>query len=106
MNFSLAHRSFIKNLKHTEYPKVHKILLTGGPCAGKTTLLAKLQAILDNKGHQVYCVPEAATLMMTGGIQLDTSKTSLDYQVELQNAMLQMQMNLENVFFDMAEKTS
>ena len=52
MNFSAsAHRSFIKSLKHTEYPKVHKILLTGGPCAGKTTLLAKLQAILDNKGH-------------------------------------------------------
>ena len=85
---------------------MHKILLTGGPCAGKTTLLAKLQSILDNKGHRVFCVPEAATLMMTGGAQLDNEKTSWDYQVAVQTSLLHMQMNLENVFFEMAQNES
>ena len=61
--------------------QVTKILLTGGPCAGKTTSLAKLQNALDNKGFRVYCVPEAATLMMKGGAILDTSKNSWDFKV-------------------------
>jgi nucleoside-triphosphatase THEP1 len=61
--------------------QVTKILLTGGPCAGKTTSLAKLQNTLDNKGFRVYCVPEAATLMMKGGAILDTSKNSWDFKV-------------------------
>ena len=85
---------------------MHKICLTGGPCAGKTTLLAKLTSILDNKGIRVFSVPEAATLMMTGGGQIDTSKMSWDYQVAMQTSLLKMQMNLENVFFEMAEVES
>jgi len=61
--------------------KVFRILLTGGPCAGKTTSLAKLQEQLDSKGFRVYCVPEAATLMMKGGAILDTSKNTWDFKV-------------------------
>jgi len=67
---------------------VFRILLTGGPCAGKTTSLAKLQSALDNKGYRVYCVPEAATLMMKGGAILDTSKLSWDFKVQMQTSLL------------------
>ena len=68
--------------------KVYRILLTGGPCAGKTTSLAKLQAELDGKGFRVYCVPEAATLMMKGGAILDTSQNSWDFKVQMQTSLL------------------
>jgi signal recognition particle GTPase len=72
----------------TAKSKVYRILLTGGPCAGKTTSLAKLQAELDGKGFRVYCVPEAATLMMKGGAILDTSKNSWDFKVQMQTSLL------------------
>ncbi len=70
--------------------KITKILLTGGPCAGKTTSLAKMQNALDGKGFRVYCVPEAATLMMKGGAILDTSQKSWDFQVQMQTSLLKM----------------
>ena len=68
---------------NTKSNKDHKILLTGGPCAGKTTSLAKLQSTLDNKGFRVFCVPEAATLMMKGGAILDTSNLSWEFKVQM-----------------------
>ena len=78
---------FKKNIPHRtivhgsadERAKVYRVLLTGGPCAGKTTSLAKMQTSLGDKGFRVYCVPEAATLMMKGGAQLNTNHLSWDF---------------------------
>ena len=44
--------------------------------------------------------------MMTAGTNLDSSKESSDYQVALQTSMLKMQMNLEDVFAELAENES
>lgn len=38
-----------------------KIVLTGGPCAGKTTALSKLEQHLLELGYFVFIVPETAT---------------------------------------------
>jgi CYTH domain-containing protein len=43
-----------------------RIVLTGGPCAGKTTALAYLSAKLSDRGFHPLIVPEAATLLMLG----------------------------------------
>ena len=51
-------------------------------------------------------MPEAATLMMTGGANLDTSKETSDYQVAMQTSTLKMQMNLEDIFNELAENES
>ena len=71
-------------------PGLHRVLLTGGPCAGKTTIMAKLTSVLENKGYRVFCVPEAATLLSLGGAQLDTSKMSWDFAVAMQTSLLNM----------------
>ena len=47
--------------------RVHKIVITGGPCAGKATAMSKLSLRLQNLGFAVYVVPELATLTITGG---------------------------------------
>jgi putative protein kinase ArgK-like GTPase of G3E family len=44
-----------------------RILLTGGPCAGKTTAIADITQDLTQLGCKVLVVPEAATIMMKGG---------------------------------------
>ena len=64
--------------KQKQKDNIFKVLLTGGPCAGKTTLMTKVTSVLDNKGYRVFCVPEAATLLATGGTMLDTSKMELE----------------------------
>lgn len=41
-----------------------KIVLTGGPCAGKTTVLNVLK---QEFAGQILVIPEAATLLLSGG---------------------------------------
>jgi predicted ATPase len=48
-------------------PTIHRIVLTGGPCAGKSTALAHVTGWLSASGLQVYRVPEASTLLLDGG---------------------------------------
>jgi hypothetical protein len=44
---------------------VTKVVLTGGPCAGKTCCL---RAIREQLGEQVVTVPEASTLLLESGL--------------------------------------
>ena len=44
------------------------LVLTGGPCAGKTTALCYVEEKLRNLGFAVFLVREAATELMTSGI--------------------------------------
>ncbi|MGN0919191.1 MAG: AAA family ATPase [Alphaproteobacteria bacterium] len=46
-----------------------QIVITGGPCAGKTTCLSILEQRLTEKGYKVITVSEAATEMTLSGIQ-------------------------------------
>lgn len=46
--------------------KIVKIVVTGGPCAGKTTLMAKAVQALEARGVRVLIVPEAATTLIAG----------------------------------------
>lgn len=45
------------------------IVITGGPCAGKTSIQAVLAERCLDIGYQTFFVPEAATLLISGGIQ-------------------------------------
>lgn len=46
--------------------KIVKIVITGGPCAGKTTLMSKVVQELGERGIKVFIVPEAATTLIVG----------------------------------------
>lgn len=79
----------------------HRICVTGGPCAGKSTFLAMLQNTVEERtGVKVFCVPEAATLLVTGGLKW-TPETALENQL----ALLKTQIALEDAFFAIAKAT-
>lgn len=42
-------------------PRLPKIVLTGGPCSGKSTLMRE---IIEKYGDRVHCVPEVATILI------------------------------------------
>lgn len=63
---------------------IPKIVLTGGPCAGKTTILCWLQQKLADFGYAVVVVPEAATRMITSGLKSGANLLSAsDFQSQL-----------------------
>lgn len=90
------------NLPHHLAP-VYRICLTGGPCAGKTTALAHLTNVLTQLGFRVFCVPEAATLLMKGGAMINCYKFSFEQGVRFQTALMRTQMALEDNFVSLAK---
>ena len=73
-----------------------KIVLTGGPCAGKTTALARIVEHFSSMGYYVLTVPEAATFFSQAGVDFLTSNKELFLESEAQ--LLAFQMGLEDRF--------
>lgn len=74
------------------------IVLTGGPCAGKTSAMAFLRDRLSKRGFQVLTVPENAThfLANSEGFQAEWAGTTA--QVQMQRIFLEYQMAQEDSF--------
>ena len=69
------------DLRNEERPmKLSKIVITGGPCAGKTTAMSWIQNTFAQKGYTVLFVPETATELITGGVAPWTCGTNGEYQ--------------------------
>lgn len=73
-----------------------KIVLTGGPCGGKTTALSRLAERLEGFGYRVLCVPEAATMLFKGGMSFEGMGSS--QVMLLQEVMLRTMLRLEKSF--------
>ena len=82
-------------------PDIKKIVLTGGPCAGKTTALVKITEYFSGFGYKVFNVPEVPTIYSTAGWNYLTPNRDLYYQGE--RAILETQLALEDAFFRLAE---
>ncbi|GBP65130.1 TRPL translocation defect protein 14 [Eumeta japonica] len=44
---------------------VYRLVLTGGPCGGKTTGQSRLSTFFENLGWKVFRVPETATVLLS-----------------------------------------
>ncbi|XP_050543963.1 TRPL translocation defect protein 14 isoform X1 [Daktulosphaira vitifoliae] len=81
--------------------KIYKIVLTGGPCGGKTTGQSRLSTFFENLGWKVYRVPETANVLLSGGIKF--SELS-DYEAtKFQENLLRSMLHIENTFFELGE---
>jgi len=80
--------------------EISKIVITGGPCAGKSTAMSWIQNAFTQMGYKVLFVPETATELITGGIAPWTCGTNGEFQ----KCLLQLQLDKEKVF-EQAAKT-
>ena len=56
--------------------KISRIVITGGPCAGKTTAMSWIQNAFSKLGYAVLFVDETATQLITGGAAHPTGISS------------------------------
>lgn len=82
--------------------KILKIAVSGGPCAGKSTLMARALQYLPDRGIKVLVVPEAPTLLIaTMGISPADPVIGL---MGFQESVLDMQIANENIAMWAAKK--
>ena len=81
--------------------QIHKIVLTGGPCAGKTKVLNGVRKNLEEDGYYVITVPETAESLIGGNI-----RPYKDILVKFQEQILDIQKRKEDNAIKYAEELS
>ena len=77
---------------------IKKIVLTGGPCAGKTTALSYVPEKLRNLGYGVITVPEAATELMLNGVLIGNRELSVrDFQKQVLLRTIESEKRFEQI---------
>ena len=84
--------------KENDNMQITKIVITGGPCAGKTTVMSWIQKEFEKKGWRVLFVPETATELISGGVAPWTCGSNTDYQT----FQVRLQKEKERIFEDAA----
>lgn len=78
--------------------KITKIVITGGPCAGKSTALKSVRDAFAEKGYRVLVIDEIATELINGGISPSACGTRADFQ----KIRLELQLIKERMFEEAA----
>lgn len=79
--------------------QISRIVITGGPCAGKTTAMSWIQNAFTKLGYTVLFIDETATQLITGGAAPWLNTSARDFQLHL----LELQLAKEKAFTDMAK---
>lgn len=96
--FNISIEELLALREEKKMPEIIKIVITGGPCAGKSTAMSWVQNAFTQMGYTVLFVPETATELITGGVAPWTCGTNEDYQ----KCQMKLQIEKEKVFCEAA----
>ena len=94
--YGISINELIDNMEEEKNVKITKIVLTGGPCAGKTTALTWINNYFRDRGYIVLFVPETATELIPNGVAPWTCKSNYDYQLTQVTLQKTKEMLFEN----------
>lgn len=77
---------------------ITRIVLTGGPCAGKSTGLAVIEQKLKNLGYRVIVMEEMATTVLRSGI------TPVDIGLKFQSLLVKLQIDKDKRYNEILDK--
>ncbi|KRY09434.1 hypothetical protein T12_1611, partial [Trichinella patagoniensis] len=86
-------------IRNGDERKVYKVVLTGGPCSGKTTGQEFLASFFEAIGWKVFRVPELATII--GGARFN--ELNEEQVMRFQENLLLTLLRLEDSFMSLAE---
>ena len=98
--FQVSVDELLKKREEGTPVEITKIVITGGPCAGKSTAMSWLQNAFTQMGYTVLFVPETASELIKGGVAPWTCGTNGEFQ----KCLVQLQLEKEKVF-EQAAKT-
>jgi predicted ATPase len=76
---------------------IKKIVLTGGPCAGKTTAISWIIDNFSKSGYKVMVVAETATELINGGAFPWEAENTVEFQVALYNMLKKKENTYEEI---------
>ena len=88
---------FVQILYNIFMKIIKKIVLTGGPCGGKSSGLAAVERHFTDKGYKVLIIRESATELMLGGL-------SASLQFPFQRASMKLQLEKEKIYDEIAHE--
>eukprot|EP00158_Paraphelidium_tribonemae_P001883 Partr_v1_DN24902_c1_g1_i1_m45418 putative NA len=80
---------------------VKRVVLTGGPCGGKSTVQTMLSDVFANLGWKVFRVPETATVLLSGGVNF--AELCSEQAFQFQKDLLLVMLRMEQTFFNLAQ---
>jgi predicted ATPase len=81
---------------------VYRLVLTGGPCGGKSTAMSHIMDRLTALGFRVFCVPEAASLLITG-VGMVPPMLPEHERITFEGTLLRTKIALEDTFTALAK---
>ena len=75
---------------------VTKIVITGGPCAGKSTALSLIQKEFSKRGYHVITISETATDVILSGYTYNNMTSALEFQKVVFGVQLSKEKTFEN----------
>lgn len=97
--YNVSLDEILENSEEKGKVKISKIVLTGGPCAGKTTALEWISNYFSKRGYTVLTVNETATELISNGVSPWSCKTNYDYQTY----QIKLQKIKEEIFEEAAK---
>lgn len=83
---------------------VYRIVLTGGPCGGKSTALTHISDRLSSLGFRVFRVPEAATVLITAIGVIPPLMNPLERST-FEGVVVKTKIALEDTFYALAKSS-
>jgi hypothetical protein len=109
INRGRAERPGSVSKRHTPtQTHVVRIVLTGGPCAGKSSAMAHLIKSATAEGFDVVTAPETATMMFNSGLSFPTDEGAADYEDKaflFQQSLIRLQLQMERSLTTVAAST-
>lgn len=87
-----------------DHPHIFQIVLTGGPCAGKSSCQKYFAQRLRGLGFDVYLVPEVPTMIQNAGCQYPGLDGG-DRLITFETSLIELQLQMEQTFFSIAQST-
>lgn len=100
--FNISIEELLTLREEKKRPEIIKIVITGGPCAGKSTAMSWVQNAFTQMGYTVLFVSETATELITGGVAPWTCGTNSEYQ----QCQMKLQIEKEKIFCEVAATMS
>ena len=101
--YNVSVEELFKAGKEDSKVSVSKIVLTGGPCAGKTTALSWINNYFTKRGYKVIFISEVATDLISNGVAPWSCNTNYDYQVTQFELQKSKEKIIENAAKNMKE---